>query len=357
MAEPNWLADPAGFPPNPQLGDMLIDEWSPSYPSYPPGYPEKFKYDKVGDVWVCVQVPSAGPPAKKAIWSKQHKIYRKGNKVHYFKTGAFVDRGYKYPFPPQSPSTLYRKKSGTPKYEVDPRTPEYIKEEYAKKKAPDTVSSNNNTVLIVENTVDGNKEYVFQYDGVLAKTDADGITVAANYDVKIISDYTDNNHTWTFEGSDGSVTFPDNTIQTTAWAGGRVVSVPTHSTGSEGDLQGDISFSNDHFYYCIADYGQVGHQVTIATAYNGATLLNTNVFQLTKTGDTLQITVGDTISDSDGGPTSTVVNVTSDDDYTYVSTGGMAYSAVFPLTFTSTDPAYVPGGNIWVRVAWSGNSW
>jgi len=159
---------------------------------------------------------------------------------------------------------------------------------------------------------------------------------------------------WTF-GSDGTLTFPDTTVQETAWAGGRVVTVPTHSTGAIGDLEGDLSFNNGYIYYCTADYGQVGHQVSVATAYNGATALNTNSFQLTKSADTLQIAVGDIISDSDGGATSIVNSVSSDDNYTYVGTGSMAYQAVFPLTFTSTD--YVSGGNIWKRVAWSNDTW
>jgi len=159
---------------------------------------------------------------------------------------------------------------------------------------------------------------------------------------------------WYF-GSDGNLTFPDTTVQETAWAGGRVVTVPTHSTGAIGDLEGDLSFNNGYIYYCTADYGQVGHQVSVATAYNGATALNTNSFQLTKSADTLQIAVGDIISDSDGGATSIVNSVSSDDNYTYVGTGSMAYQAVFPLTFTSTD--YVSGGNIWKRVAWSNDTW
>jgi hypothetical protein len=163
-----------------------------------------------------------------------------------------------------------------------------------------------------------------------------------------------NNNTWMFD-VDGSLAFSDNTVQTTAWAGGRVVSAPVSSTGAVGDQQGDLAFDNTHIYYCIADYNQLGHQVTIAADYLGRTDLNTNLFQLTKTADTLLITAGDIISDSDGGATSTVVTVTSDENYTYVSTGGLAYAAIFPLTFTSTD--YVPGGNIWKRVAWSADTW
>ena len=159
---------------------------------------------------------------------------------------------------------------------------------------------------------------------------------------------------WYFSPA-GEMYFPDGRIQETAWTGGRVVTVPTHSTGASGDLEGDLAFSNGYIYYCTADYGQVGHQVSVATAYNGATALNTNSFQLTKSADTLQIAVGDIISDSDGGATSIVNSVSSDDNYTYVGTGSMAYQAVFPLTFTSTD--YVSGGNIWKRVAWSNDTW
>lgn len=161
-------------------------------------------------------------------------------------------------------------------------------------------------------------------------------------------------NSWYFSPA-GEMYFPDGRIQETAWTGGRVVTVPTHSTGASGDLEGDLAFSNGYIYYCTADYGQVGHQVSVATAYNGATALNTNSFQLTKSADTLQITVGDIISDSDGGATSIVNSVSSDSNYTYVGTGGMAYSATFPLTFTSTD--YVSGGNIWKRVAWSNDTW
>lgn len=135
-------------------------------------------------------------------------------------------------------------------------------------------------------------------------------------------------------------------------------SVPVHSTGAEGDQAGQVAFDNTHIYYCTASYNQTGHQVTVATLYNGGTTINSNNLQLTKTSDTLQITVGDIISDSDGGATSVVGTVNHDDNYTYIGTGaggGIAYNCVFPLTFTSTD--YVAGGNIWKRVAWSADTW
>jgi hypothetical protein len=54
--------------------------------------------------------------------------------------------------------------------------------------------------------------------------------------------------------SDGELIFSDNTIQTTAWAGGRVVAVPGASTGAAGDKAGDLAFDSQYIYYCTADY-------------------------------------------------------------------------------------------------------
>lgn len=86
-----------------------------------------------------------------------------------------------------------------------------------------------------------------------------------------------NNYVWLF-GSDGTLIFPtgsnltfdssanskidgvstiqyaDNTIQTTAWTGGHVVSAPESSTGAAGNKLGDIAFNSSYFYYCTADY-------------------------------------------------------------------------------------------------------
>ena len=131
--------------------------------------------------------------------------------------------------------------------------------------------------------------------------------------------------------------------------------VPAHSTGAPGDEPGLVAFDNNYMYYCTGLYGQTGHQIVVAADYLGRTTLNTNGFQLTKTADTLQITAGDIISDSNGGATSTVVTVTSDENYVYVGTGAQAFDCVFPLTFTSTD--YIAGANIWKRVAWSADTW
>ena len=56
-------------------------------------------------------------------------------------------------------------------------------------------------------------------DGIVSAGGSGGLTLGGNFDVKIVADYTDNNRTWTFNGGDGSVTFPDGTVQETAWTG------------------------------------------------------------------------------------------------------------------------------------------
>jgi len=66
------------------------------------------------------------------------------------------------------------------------------------------------------------------------------------------------NNVWQFN-TDGSVTFPDASVQTTAWAGGKVVAAPTSSVGAAGDVQGMIAFSNSYIYYCTASYDGSTH--------------------------------------------------------------------------------------------------
>ena len=65
----------------------------------------------------------------------------------------------------------------------------------------------------------------------------------------------------------GGITFADASSQTTAWNGGRVRPAPATSIGSSGDLQGDIAFDSNYFYYCTANYG--GTEYNIASITNG----------------------------------------------------------------------------------------
>lgn len=67
------------------------------------------------------------------------------------------------------------------------------------------------------------------------------------------------------------IIFPDNTEQRTAWAGGRVVGSPSFSTGAEGDTAGDLAFTNDYIYYCIADYTDGQSNIWKRIAWSGDT--------------------------------------------------------------------------------------
>jgi hypothetical protein len=83
-------------------------------------------------------------------------------------------------------------------------------------------------------------------------TNSDGFSLRSN-----------GSNTWKF-GTTGSITFPDNTQQTTAWTG--VVlpvsqSVPTSSSGKAGDIAGMVAYTTAFLYYCTADYTTGGVQL------------------------------------------------------------------------------------------------
>jgi hypothetical protein len=67
------------------------------------------------------------------------------------------------------------------------------------------------------------------------------------------------------------VKFADDTVQKTAWTGGRVVNFPISSLGSAGDREGDIAFTSTHFYYCITDYGNGTNDIWKRVAWSNDT--------------------------------------------------------------------------------------
>ena len=75
---------------------------------------------------------------------------------------------------------------------------------------------------------------------------------------------------WAFT-NDGAITFPDNTVQTTAWSGGRVVSAPVSSIGAVGDKQNDLAFNGSYIYYCTADYSDGLSNIWKRVAWSGDT--------------------------------------------------------------------------------------
>jgi len=72
---------------------------------------------------------------------------------------------------------------------------------------------------------------------------------------------------WQFN-TDGSLTFPDATVQTTAY---QQVAVPAHSYGAAGDKVGMIAFDSTYIYYCTANYVNTSTNIWKRTAHGAGT--------------------------------------------------------------------------------------
>ena len=151
---------------------------------------------------------------------------------------------------------------------------------------------------------------------------------------------------WSF-GTTG-LTFPDETVQTTAWTGGRVVEVPQSSIGSAGDLIGDLAFNSSYLYYCTENYGGIQYQVVsgLAVAANGVDsgYLVFDNYQLPQVGWQVNYDGNSAIIDQ--------VNSANPGYYiVFVST-----PLVIPGSATfSWGP--IPSTNIWKRIGWSNDTW
>ena len=151
--------------------------------------------------------------------------------------------------------------------------------------------------------------------------------------------------------------FPDDSLQTTAWTGGRVRdTVPAHSYGEAGDQEGDLAFNSGYIYYCTADFTTHETAITVNSdqwggAGGGLTSLPFSSVRAPQIGWTINITF------NSGPATLTVTGVTS--------LGGDRYQ----VDFNSVGDLNVSNGNtgtlvddlpiadIWKRVAWSGDTW
>ena len=152
-------------------------------------------------------------------------------------------------------------------------------------------------------------------------------------------------HAWYF-GPDGRLTFSDNTIQTTAWAGGRVVTAPASSMGSAGNKQGDLAFDGSYMYYCTQDFAAGPYSTTIVTTHSGQfpSIVKGNIPQpqagwaFVYNGTTY--TLDSNATEGNPGewmcPLTTSISVTAGDSIT-----------VGPV-FTA---------DIWKRVAWGVDTW
>ena len=179
---------------------------------------------------------------------------------------------------------------------------------------------------------------------------------------------------WTF-GTDGSLTFPDATVQTTAWTGAfststlvngtatvslsstgaltlpdggtlRMSTAPTSSTGAAGDKAGTIAVNSASIFYCIADY-------YLDTGTYSAPTTNSNpgnVFfiEIAK-GNYPEPQIGWGVSIN--GAVTQIDTATTDLGSSWrISVGSTtAYSPGTSVTLTNPSPSQP---NIWVKQAW-----
>jgi hypothetical protein len=70
-------------------------------------------------------------------------------------------------------------------------------------------------------------------------------------------------YNWIF-GTDGSLTFPNNTVQTTAY---QTATVPGSSKGVSGNRAGMVAFDSGNFYYCKQNYTDGVADIWVKTAW------------------------------------------------------------------------------------------
>jgi hypothetical protein len=109
---------------------------------------------------------------------------------------------------------------------------------------------------------DGDQLYVGGTGFLDLKNNANQVELGSNNTGSLILSVDEGTHRWEFDAN-GALTFPDNTVQTTAYTGGaggsgvveRSVNFPY---GETGDTSGTLAFAPDEkLYICIADYEAV----------------------------------------------------------------------------------------------------
>jgi len=218
-------------------------------------------------------------------------------------------------------------------------------------------SANDYGVSIRSTDLNGDtKDWLFGVDGGLTLPYNNRITVGGDMDTNAINfilqdSLSEDTHQFSFDASNGypSLSFPDGSFQTTAWSGGRVVDVPTSSTGTTGDLQGDLAFSAGYIYYCIQNFGNSVNLTTLASS--GTTVWVSSVGY---TGDL----VADFTANSTGWTYNgvTINSATADNTFGpgYALGGATGFSVVNGTAYTLIYPSIT---NIWKRIAWSGDTW
>ena len=129
----------------------------------------------------------------------------------------------------------------------------------------------------------------------------------------------------------------------------RQVLPPASSTGADGDLAGDIAFDSGYVYYCKADYtgGTIVYNTTLSQ-----TTTNSNVYYVSKTAIAGTPAAGWTLQVS-GGPLLNITGVVDSFGDWQLTTDGISETHSAGSAVQLVDTA----GNIWKRIAWSGDTW
>ena len=180
-------------------------------------------------------------------------------------------------------------------------------------------------------------------------------------------------NTWTF-GADGALTFPDATVQSTAWnpdtidwaaiigpsiqtnglpVGTRFTQpVPLSSLGQTGDTAGTVAFNGSYIYYCIQNFGGPAPVAMTVLASSGTAVWVSSADY-----------VGDLVVDFTANSTGWTYNgvaITSIESDNQFGAGYLLYAAT---NWSGVNNAFdynlqAPGvDNIWKRVAWSADTW
>ena len=190
------------------------------------------------------------------------------------------------------------------------------------------IASDVSAVPLTFTTVNSGTTYAWKFNPDGSITWPDGsIQASATTATSLASSYTNK----IFYGSEilqvlqnGGVQFPDGSIQNTAYLGTsfasssttavsllngsyklRPVGVPSNLAGSPGDVEGDIAADSNYLYYCFGTYVDNNFPV-----YTVTTATNVNYIDILQAGAPVP-QIGWEIHDPIGGPLMTITNVTS----------------------------------------------
>jgi hypothetical protein len=231
--------------------------------------------------------------------------------------------------------------------------------------------------------------WTFGADGILTLSTAStilGNSSDPNVYIETVSTSTAVN-TWTFS-ADGGLTFPDSTIQTTAWTGTvaysnitdvplvstststlvngsytvslgstgaltlpdggtlRMSTAPTSSTGTVGDIAGTIAVNSSSIFYCIADYVlDTGTYSVLTTNSNNGSIFFIEVAKGSYPQPQIGwgVSIGGTITQIDGATTDLGTS------WRISVSAVTAYSPGTSVTLTNPSPSQA---NIWVKQTW-----